>query len=87
MSSLITVTNRNPDGGKTVALTVQAVKDGGRERHYNGVHFLAPGKSKDVLLDEDTCVRLEDVPPETPAEVLVDEAPTATDSTAQGDAA
>lgn len=60
MSSIVTVSNQNPAGGKPVHILVQAVSEDGRERHDNGFHTVAPGATKTLIVDPGQCFRVMD---------------------------
>jgi hypothetical protein len=66
MSSIVTVKNENPPGGKSVLVLVQAITGDGRERIDNGFHTIAPGASKMLVVDSTQCFRVMD--DEQPAE-------------------
>ena len=71
MSSLISVVNKSD---QDVRITMHELREGGRERYSNGAFTVSPGKSKDVLIDEDTSFAVDEVQPQ--AEVLPDPAVT-----------
>ena len=65
MSNLVTILNK---GDADVVVTVQAIKDEGRELHVNGESTIKSGKSKDFLIDEEQSLRIA-VAPESDMEV------------------